>query len=651
MGTLEGIKWLPIVVLLWGGFLSSAIGAPISCPYDFSVLDNFPYVAKTVRKNGNRGFDCSSLIAGLEIVAAMYLRETGYFLPPQGTSGACMEAYERQLLKQGVSSSFNLTSSCHSSLFTIDRSTDLCKGVQNISDFRDLIQDADRSLLGTLNQSCRGNLGSTTACGMCNQPQLQTVAVILNVHRLSKETVACSNFTNVYIAGVVNELGPLDPGTASCLFYIKFPKHSTGSKSVVYAVVGVLAVLFLGGVVGFLLHRRKKKREKAKKREAHLKRTKDLLDSSKVPHSSVNWFTIEEIKKATGNFSTGNLLGSGGYGNVFKGTLKDGSVIAVKRFKNCSPSGDANFVHEVEMISSVRHKHLVAIRGCCVDSSGTVDGHQRIILYDYMPRGSLQDHLFPKNRGYVLAWATREKIAIGMAKGLAYLHHDAVPAIIHRDIKASNILLDGDFNARLADFGLAKFTPQDAYHVTTKVAGTFGYVAPEYALYGQLTEKSDVYSFGMVLLELMTGRKALSSTCDDPPHTVLSDWAWPLVKEGLWKDAIDPKMIYSSEEEKDMERFLLVALLCSHPQAHHRPTIVKVLKMLQGHLAIPALPDRPITVSSGTMDIEAGACDRNHRTGFSSYTGSSSSQSTFSSRDHFNKSDISTPLVLSSSEL
>ncbi|KAL2650361.1 hypothetical protein R1flu_018489 [Riccia fluitans] len=658
-GKSAGTSWLRIIILLWGELcfglfiIVSAQSPPSDCPYKFSVLDHFPYVADTLRKNQDQGFDCSTVTEGLEIVVSVYLRETGYFLPPVGTSGACMEAYRRQLVKQGVKSSFNLTNYCRYDSVNLDRSTDLCKGVQTASDFQKLIQDADRSLLGNLNQSCGGNLDSTTSCGVCNQAQVQTAAVIQQVQRPSKVVRACTNYTNVYIAGIVNNPGPLDSGTALCLFYVKSPSHNGGPKAVVYAVVGVIAILLLGGIVGFLVYRRKKKIKEAEKHQAHMRRAKDLLDSSRVPHSNVNLFTIDEIKKATGNFSINNLLGSGGYGNVYKAIMQDGSIMAVKRFKNCSPAGDANFVHEVEMISSVRHKHLVAIRGCCVDSSGALDGHQRIILYDYMPNGSLQDHLFPRTRGCVLDWATRARIAIGMAKGLAYLHHDALPTIFHRDIKASNILLDSNFNARLADFGLAKFTPQGVSHVTTKVAGTFGYVAPEYAMYGQLTEKSDVYSFGMVLLELMTGRKALPSNADDPPHTLLSDWAWPLVKEGLWKAVVDPKMTYSIEEE--VERFLLVALLCSHPVAHHRPTIGKALKILQGHLKVPEIPDRPAPLTSSKLVIEAGGNDGNNsgnnRTGFSSYTGSSSSQSTYSSRDPLNKSGTSMPLVASSSEL
>ncbi|XVF31270.1 hypothetical protein REPUB_Repub16aG0131200 [Reevesia pubescens] len=200
------------------------------------------------------------------------------------------------------------------------------------------------------------------------------------------------------------------------------------------------------------------------------------------------------------NFSMENIVGNGGYANVYKGILEDGSEVALKRFKNCSAAGDATFAHEVVVIASISHVNLVALKGYCTAKVKK------------------------------LSWPIRQKIAIGVASGLAYLHYGAQP-IIHRNVKASNILLDDTFEPKLADFGLAKFTPDDFSHMSTRVAGTLGYVAPEYALYGQLTEKSDVYGFGVVLLELLSGKKAVIST-DDHHTLLLTDWAWSLVEEG-----------------------------------------------------------------------------------------------------------------------
>ncbi|GFZ13687.1 receptor-like kinase in in flowers 3 [Actinidia rufa] len=232
--------------------------------------------------------------------------------------------------------------------------------------------------------------------------------------------------------------------------------------------------------------------------------------------------------------------GRGGYGNVFKGVLPDGSEVALKRFKNCSVSGDATFAHEVEVIASVRHVNLVALRGYCTATT-PYEGHQRIIVCDLMRNGSLHDHLFGM-RERKLSWPIRQKIALGTARGLAYLHYGAQPGIIHRDIKASNILLDEKFEPKVADFGLAKFTPEGMTHLTTRVAGTMGYVAPEYALYGQLTERSDVYSFGVVfLLELLSGKKALMAVSEGQPSLV-TEWAWSLVRKGRALDVIEDGM-------------------------------------------------------------------------------------------------------------
>ena len=200
------------------------------------------------------------------------------------------------------------------------------------------------------------------------------------------------------------------------------------------------------------------------------------LDSMKESTTLIR-FTFDEIKKATRNFSRDNIIGRGGYGNVYKGFLPDGTEVAMKRFKNCSASGDASFCHEVEVIASVRHVNLVALRGYCTATTN-FEGHQRIIVCDLVKNGSLHDHLFDSD-GKKLSWPVRQTIALGTARGLAYLHYGAQPSIIHRDIKASNILLDENFEAKVADFGLAKFNPEGMTHMSTRVAGTMGYVAPD----------------------------------------------------------------------------------------------------------------------------------------------------------------------------
>ncbi|URE22208.1 STYKc [Musa troglodytarum] len=217
-------------------------------------------------------------------------------------------------------------------------------------------------------------------------------------------------------------------------------------------------------------------------------------------------FTYRELAAATGSFSSENLLGEGGFGRVYKGQLKvTNEVVAVKQLDRKGLQGNREFLVEVLMLSLLHHPKLVKLLGYCAD------GNHRILVYEYMPLGSLEQHLLDiKPNAKPLDWHTRMKIAAGAAKGLEYLHEIATPPVIYRDFKASNILLDEEYNPKLSDFGLAKVGPVgDKSHVSTRVMGTYGYCAPEHAITGQLTKMSDVYSFGVVLLELITGRRAI----------------------------------------------------------------------------------------------------------------------------------------------
>ncbi|MCO5564277.1 hypothetical protein L7F22_017936 [Adiantum nelumboides] len=281
--------------------------------------------------------------------------------------------------------------------------------------------------------------------------------------------------------------------------------------------------------------------------------------------------------------------------------MPDGLEIAVKMLQNTTIEGDAEFLNEVEVIKNIRHKNLVALRGCCVDST-EMDGHCRFLVYDYMPMGSLYDYMFSSMRP-PLTWPERRKIALGMAKGIAYLHLGVEPAIIRRDIKASNILLDAELQAKVADLGLAKITEEGLSHLTTRVAGTQGYVAPEYALYGQLTEKSDVYSFGVVLLELLSGRRALDTTRGSTAEYLITDWAWGLVKRGKLLEVIDIP-IRNENLKEIMERYVRVGILCSHLLVVYRPTMSQALRMLEGDEEIPDIPDRPLPLDFDTTDFE-----------------------------------------------
>ncbi|CAL5434494.1 unnamed protein product [Camellia sinensis] len=330
------------------------------------------------------------------------------------------------------------------------------------------------------------------------------------------------------------------------------------------------------------------------------------------PNTGSIWFKIDELSMATDNFSQKNFIGRGGFGVVYKGTLSDGTVVAVKQVIESDFQGNEEFCNEVEIISNLKHRNLVPLRGCCVtgeENGEYEDGEsQRYLVYDYMPNGNLDDHLFWSEkqsmvRKQPLTWPQRKSIILDVAKGLAYLHYGVKPSIYHRDIKATNILLDADMRARVADFGLAKQSREGQSHLTTRVAGTHGYLAPEYALYGQLTEKSDVYSFGVVVLEIMCGRKALDLSSNGSPRAFLiTDWAWSLVKAGKIEKVLDSSLLgdgnsASSNPKAIMERFVLVGILCAHVMVALRPTILDALKMLEGDIEVPAIPDRPMPLA------------------------------------------------------
>ncbi|CAI0422430.1 unnamed protein product, partial [Linum tenue] len=295
-------------------------------------------------------------------------------------------------------------------------------------------------------------------------------------------------------------------------------------------------------------------------------------------------FSLKELHAATNNFNYDNKLGEGGFGSVYWGQLWDGSQgnlnmviiqIAVKRLKVWSNKAEMEFAVEVEILARVRHKNLLSLRGYCAE------GQERLIVYDYMPNLSLLSHLHGQHSSEcLLDWKRRMNIAIGSAEGIAYLHHHATPHIIHRDVKASNVLLDSNFLAQVADFGFAKFIPDGATHVTTRVKGTLGYLAPEYAMLGKASESCDVYSFGILLLELCSGKKPLEKVNATVKRTI-TEWALPLASSKKFDEVADPRLDGKFDAE-EMKRIVLVALVCAHNKPEKRPTMVEVVELLKG---------------------------------------------------------------------
>ncbi|XP_066370426.1 proline-rich receptor-like protein kinase PERK8 [Miscanthus floridulus] len=286
-------------------------------------------------------------------------------------------------------------------------------------------------------------------------------------------------------------------------------------------------------------------------------------------------FTFDELYDITAGFARENVLGEGGFGCVFKGTLGDGKVVAVKQLKGGGGQGEREFQAEVEIISRVHHRHLVSLVGYCI-----AEDH-RLLVYDYVSNNTLHHHLHGRGRP-AMDWSTRVKIVAGSARGLAYLHEDCHPRIIHRDIKSSNILLDDQFEAQVADFGLARIAENDVTHISTRVMGTFGYLAPEYASTGKLTEKSDVFSFGVVLLELITGRKPVDSSRPLGDESLV-EWSRPLLNRAIenqeFDELVDPRLD-GNFDDVEMFQVIEAAAACIRHSAARRPKMGQIVRVL-----------------------------------------------------------------------
>ncbi|KAI3793313.1 hypothetical protein L1987_35930 [Smallanthus sonchifolius] len=337
-----------------------------------------------------------------------------------------------------------------------------------------------------------------------------------------------------------------------------------------------LGSALVGAIIGFLLYKRHRRHKEALARLA--REREEILNSGGGKTAKV--FTGKEIKKATANFSKDRLLGSGGYGEVYKGILDDSTDVAVKCAKVGNTKGTDQVLNEVRILCQVNHRGLVRLLGCCVELE------QPLLVYEYIPNGTLLDHLKGQHKGF-LTWTHRLNIARDTAEGLAYLHFSAVPPIYHRDVKSSNILLDEKLNAKVADFGLSRLAEADLSHVTTCAQGTLGYLDPEYYRNYQLTDKSDVYSFGVVLLELLTSEKAIDF--NRPPDDVnLAIYVKRLVEEERLLDAVDPnlKKGASKLELETMKALGFLAVGCLEERRQNRPSMKEVTEEIEYILSI-----------------------------------------------------------------
>lgn len=317
-------------------------------------------------------------------------------------------------------------------------------------------------------------------------------------------------------------------------------------------------------------------------------------------------FTYRELCVSTGVFNTANMIGEGGFGKVYKGRLDSGKIVAIKQLNHDGLQGSQEFIIEVLMLSLLHHVNLVGLIGYCAD------GDEKLLVYEYMPKGSLEDHLFDLGPGKMpLDWNTRIKIAVGTARGLEYLHCRANPPVIFRDLKPANILLDNDFHAKLSDFGLAKLGPVgDKTHVSTRVMGTYGYCAPEYAMSGKLTMKSDIYSFGVVLLEIITGRRAIDpDRCRAEQNLI--NWSRPIFKDRRKFNQLADPALQGQFPSRSLHHAIAIAAMCLQEQPTYRPLISDVVVALE-YLA--SQPYDPTAIISANRTSPEQSTPRRNRT-------------------------------------
>ncbi|RZC44014.1 hypothetical protein C5167_036963 [Papaver somniferum] len=346
------------------------------------------------------------------------------------------------------------------------------------------------------------------------------------------------------------------------------PKISRELFLIIVVVPSVITVLSIIIILYFCENRRKKLPER---------KTPDI---DEIQSSESLQYKFSTISTATHNFSDANKLGRGGFGTVYKGTLSDGQEIAVKRLSEHSGQGEEEFKNEVVLLAKLQHKNLVRLLGFCLD------GDEKLLVYEFMQNGSLDQFLFDPIKSTYLNWERRYKIIRGIGKGLLYLHEDSPLKIIHRDLKASNVLLGEDMVPKISDFGMARMVNQNQAS-TKRICGTFGYMAPEYAMHGKFSAKSDVFSFGVLILEILCGKRSNSFGGFEGAKNVLS-YAWGLWEEGKSIELLDPSLrdCYSP---KEVMRCIQIGLLCGQKDVANRPTMAWIIHMLNNHsVALPS---------------------------------------------------------------
>ncbi|KAL3355782.1 hypothetical protein AABB24_016781 [Solanum stoloniferum] len=395
---------------------------------------------------------------------------------------------------------------------------------------------------------------------------------------------------DIYIRMAASEISPID--------------GSNRKKRVILAIALPLSIATVLLVVGVcLILRRQKKRAETmliEKRKLDDNNNKDKNNQIRREALELPLFDLSTIMEATDNFSLENKIGAGGFGKVFKGVLEEGQEVAVKRLSETSRQGNDEFKNEVICIAELQHRNLVKLLGCCVEEE------EKILVYEYMPNKSLDLFIFDQTRSTLLDWPKRFNIINGIARGLMYLHQDSRLRIIHRDLKASNVLLDFEMNPKISDFGMARsFGGNETGDNTNRVVGTYGYMSPEYAVDGIFSVKSDVFSFGVLILEIVSGKK--NRRFIHPDHNLnlnLIGHAWMLHREGRSSEIVDPNLVESCHTS-ELQRSIHVGLLCVQQSPEDRPNMSSVVLMLTNEGILPQ-PKPPGFFTERNIDDATG---------------------------------------------
>ena len=319
-----------------------------------------------------------------------------------------------------------------------------------------------------------------------------------------------------------------------------------------------------------------KKRERIHKEKLFRQNGGHLLQekiSSYGNVQNVKLFTAEELQRATDNYNWSRFLGQGGYGKVYKGMLPDGTIVAVKKSKEIERNQIETFVNEVVILSQINHRNIVKLLGCCLETEAP------LLVYEFIPNGTLSQHIHSKDHESSLSWETRLRIACEVAGAVAYMHSSASTPIFHRDIKPTNILIDSNYSAKVSDFGTSRSVPQDKTHLTTAIGGTFGYIDPEYFQSSQFSDRSDVYSFGVVLVELISGKKPISFLEEDEGQNLIAEFI-SMMKENKVCDILDEKVAKEAGKD-DIVAIANLAMRCLRLNGKKRPTMKEVSAELE----------------------------------------------------------------------